>query len=210
MMTAVWLWFVAVVAEPLVDVQTVNPRWRIDMAYARDDNFTHQVLYPKARCLLRETVAKRLVKVQKHLDATHPGAVLLFKDCYRPKSVQLKMWDVVKNTPMAKYVANPYSVTGSVHNYGAAVDITLMSENGAEWDMGTPWDHLGPLAEPQLEPSFLEKKELSSKQVENRRVLRHAMVKVGGFYAIPHEWWHFDFLQGKRLREKYTILDLPL
>ncbi|MEM6733891.1 MAG: M15 family metallopeptidase, partial [Myxococcota bacterium] len=92
----------------LVDVMTLEPRWELDIRYATTDNFTGQVLYPTARCLLRPAVAKMLVEAQKHLDAKHPGFTLRLKDCYRPRSVQLAMWKVVAGTPEQSYVANPH------------------------------------------------------------------------------------------------------
>jgi zinc D-Ala-D-Ala dipeptidase len=138
------------------------------------------------------------------------GYVLMFKDCYRPASVQLKMWDVVKGTPMAPYVADPHSKTGSVHNYGAAVDITLIDAQGKEVDMGTPHDFLGELAEPRLEERFLQEGKLTAEQIKNRRILRAAMVDGGKFLQLDFEWWHYDALRGDALRATYQKLDVPL
>lgn len=193
----------------LVDPTTLDPKIQIDIKYATEDNFTKVVLYPVARCLLRPEVAAKVVEAQAYLDAHHPGYVLLLKDCYRPVSVQKKMWEVVKDTPMRNYVANPYSKTGSVHNYGCAVDLTL-SKDRKEVDMGTPYDHLGKLAEPRHEERFLKEGELTAQQVAHRRVLRDAMTKGGGFKIIRNEWWHFDAYQGSDLRGRYSKLDVPL
>ena len=49
------------------------------------------------------------------------------------------MWSKVPN---AAYVANPYD-KGSVHNRGAAVDITLVTLEGCEVAMGTDYDYFG-------------------------------------------------------------------
>lgn len=193
----------------LVDVTTVEPKVMLDIRYATADNFTGQVLYPVARCVLRPEVAAMVKRAQAWLDAHAPGHVLLMKDCYRPERIQRRMWDVVKDTKMRGYVANPNSKTGSVHNYGAAVDLTL-AKDGVELDMGTPYDHLGILSEPRHEARFVKEGKLTQAQVDNRVLLRRAMTEGGGFRSIPNEWWHFDALQGEALRKTYDKLDVPL
>jgi D-alanyl-D-alanine dipeptidase len=54
--------------NPLIDIQKVNPKIRIEIRYATQDNFTHQTLYPEARCLLLREVAEKLSNVQKSLE----------------------------------------------------------------------------------------------------------------------------------------------
>lgn len=196
--------------DDLIDVAKIDTRWVIDIRYATADNFTKTKLYPVARCVLRKEVAEMLNAAQKYLDAHHKKNFLMLKDCYRPERVQFLMWEVVKNTPMQGYVADPNSQNGSVHNYGAAVDLTLVDENGKELDMGTEYDHLGPLAEPRLEEKYLAEKKLNQMQIANRHLLRDAMVEGGHFKAISNEWWHFDALQGGELRKKFRKLDVPL
>ncbi len=208
-MMARWALLCALGAADLVDVTTLNPRFGIDIKYATTDNFTGRQLYPVGRCLLRREVALGAQKAQAFLDAQHAGYVLLFKDCYRPLHVQHIMWEVVKDTPKQSYVANPHRKVGSVHNYGAAVDLTLAGPDGKEVDMGTPYDHLGILAEPRHEERFVKEGKLTAAQVLNRRRLRDAMVQ-GGFKTIANEWWHFDWLQGAELRARYEKLDVPL
>lgn len=193
----------------LIDVSALDGRWSLDIRYATTDNFTGRVLYPTARCLLRPAVAGMLVKAQSFLDENHSGYTFRFKDCYRPRSVQKAMWEVVKGTKDQSYVANPYGRTGSVHNYGAAVDLTLNGPDGEEVDMGTPYDSFQKLAQPRWEERYLAEGKLTPQQVENRRRLRDAMVHAG-FKIIRNEWWHFDALQGAALRKKYEVLDVPL
>lgn len=194
----------------LVDVSTLDERFRFDIKYATEDNFFGKKVYPVARCLLRREVAQMVVKAQKWLDANAPGYVLLFKDCYRPNHVQHVLWDAVKGTKKARYVANPNTKTGSIHSYGAAVDLTLAGPDGKEVDMGTAYDHLGKLAEPRHEEKFLAEGKLTKKQVEQRRRLRKAMTKGGGFRIIRNEWWHFNAAPSKVIRKRYQRLDVPL
>lgn len=193
----------------LVDVAKLDDRFRLDIRYATEDNFFGKKVYPTARCLLRPEVAKMVVKAQAWLDEHHAGYRLLFKDCYRPDHVQHVLWDAVKGTKKARYVANPNTKTGSIHSYGAAVDLTLADEDGKEVDMGTPYDHLGPLAEPRHEARYLKSGKLTKKQVDARLVLRNAMTKGGGFVIIRNEWWHFNAASSKTIRRRYERLDLP-
>ena len=197
-------------APALVDVATLSTKFRFDLVYATKNNFIHEKVYPVARCLIRDEVGHMLLKAQTYLDKHHPGYTLLFKDCYRPEHVQFKMWTVVKNTPQQNYVANPNNKTGSVHNYAAAVDVTLMNSAGQEVDMGTKHDHLGPLAEIRYEEKNLRRGKLTEAQIASRHILRDAMTQGGGFKTIANEWWHFDAWQGKALRRRYKKLDLPL
>src|SRR6266496_1401556 len=116
--------------QDLVEVTTTIPR---DIRYATTNNFTHQKLYDTARCMLRPDAAKKLEAVQA--DAQQMGLSLKVYDCYRPLSVQKRMWAIVHDD---RYVADP--AKGSRHNRGAAVDLTLIDKNGAELTMPTPYD----------------------------------------------------------------------
>ena len=51
------------------------------------------------------------------------------------------MYELVKGTPNQVYVAD--GTRGGRHNYGVAVDVTLLDETGAPVDMGTPVDFFG-------------------------------------------------------------------
>lgn len=195
--------------EPLVDVMAMSDRFLLDLKYATTDNFFGQKVYPVSRCLLRKSVAWRMVQAQAWLDQHHKGLRLLFKDCYRPDDVQWIMWAAVKGTPKASYVANPETATGSIHSYGGAVDLTLADADGKELDMGTPYDFLGKLAEPRHEERFLAEGKLTAAQVGNRRILREAMLGAG-MHMLRNEWWHFNADTPANIRKKYSRLNVPL
>lgn len=114
------------------------------------------------------------------------------------------MWEIVRGTDKQKYVANPK--TGSIHNYGCAVDLSIVDENGKELDMGTPFDYFGDLAQPRFEKKFLEEGKLTRTQIKNRQLLRHVMQK-SGFQGILSEWWHFNGYPRKYVKEHYTIIE---
>ncbi|HLP10818.1 MAG TPA: M15 family metallopeptidase, partial [Flavobacteriales bacterium] len=88
-----------------------------------------------------------------------------------------------------KFLSNP--AFGSVHNYGAAVDLSICTKKGEELDMGTPYDDTASLAYPILESRFLQRGELTKEQLKNRQLLRSVMYK-SGFFGIQTEWWHFN------------------
>jgi D-alanyl-D-alanine dipeptidase len=196
-------------AADLVDVSKLHPLFTLDVRYATDDNFFGKKVYPVARCLLRSAPAEKLVRAQQWLEKNHPGLRMVLKDCYRPASIQFVLWDAVKGTSKSRYVANPNSKTGSIHSYGAAVDLTLADAEGKELDMGTEYDHLGELAEPRLEKQFLKEGKLTQTQVDNRLILRKAM-RHAGWKTIPNEWWHFNDGTHAQVRERYEKLDVSL
>jgi D-alanyl-D-alanine dipeptidase len=94
------------------------------------------------------------------------------------------MWKVFPNP---KYVANPKY--GSVHNRGAAVDITLVDSLGNELDMGTAFDHFG------IEAGHAYT-DLSKNVLDNRILLKNGMIKHG-LNPINSEWWHYNYGKSK-------------
>lgn len=134
-----------------------------------------------------------------------PGYHLLVKDAARPMSVQRRMFNAVKGTSKANYVANP-AKGGGLHNYGLAVDVTIEDAQGNELDMGTPVDHLGPEANIDREPLLVKKGVMSEYARQNRLLLRKVM-KDAGFKPLRTEWWHFNLVSKAIAREKYKRLD---
>jgi zinc D-Ala-D-Ala dipeptidase len=194
------------IKEGLIDVQDLDPSIRVDLKYAGSHNFMGRNVYGKlTRAYLRPSAAIKLVKASRIIQERHSELRLLVVDATRPRSVQHKMWKIVVDTPMQRYVANPYR--GSMHNYGAAVDVTLYNvETGQALDMGTPVDYFGPLAHPNLEHEFFREGKLTAQQIENRLILRNAMVDAG-WLILPIEWWHFNAFPIDYIREHYSIIE---
>lgn len=179
-------------ADPaeLVDVASVIPDAVIEMRYATKDNFTGQVLYPKAVCKLRRAVATRLARVAKTLRAQNRR--LLVWDCYRPTSVQEVLWKLV---PDERYVANPSK--GSRHSRGAAIDLGLVDKDGGAVVLPTKHDDFSEAAH--------RKHALAGKTGVEAKRLATAMRKAG-FTSMETEWWHFDAPDAA----KYPLSDEPL
>jgi D-alanyl-D-alanine dipeptidase len=198
-------WDRALSGRGLVDIQTLSPGILVELKYATEDNFLHKNVYGDLKkCYLVREAAVKLAAAQKSLAALKPGWRLKVFDGARPRRIQTAMWALVKGTPQQPYVANP--ITGSNHNYGAAVDLTVVDEKGRELDMGTPFDFFGDLAQPRLEDAFLKTGKLTADQVQNRRLLRKIMTGAG-FFSISSEWWHFDAFPASEIRKRFTIIE---
>jgi D-alanyl-D-alanine dipeptidase len=174
-----------------VDIKTICPSVIVDVKYATPDNFMKQTLYDSDRCYLRRGTARKLAAVQDYLQRY--GLGLKIMDGYRPLSIQKKMW---KALPDPSYVADPKA--GSMHNRGAAVDVTLVDKNGNELPMGTGYDDF-------TERAHIDYKHLPAEILKRRGNLIYAMVR-GGFVAFRTEWWHY----ADKEWEKYPVEDIGL
>jgi zinc D-Ala-D-Ala dipeptidase len=148
-----------------------------DLRYATSNNFLKAAVYPCAECYTRVKTAKALLAANTEFNRL--GFRIRFFDCYRPNSVQYKMWELVPNP---QYVADP--VKGSIHNKGGAVDITLETLDGNTLDMGTDFDFFGKRA-------YHDNMDLPPAILHNRRVLKEVMERHG-FWSIRTEWWHYN------------------
>ncbi|MBN2355061.1 D-alanyl-D-alanine dipeptidase [candidate division KSB1 bacterium] len=176
-------------AYQLIDLQKLDDSIAIDLRYATADNFLGRAVYSDTRCFLRRCTAERLVRVQKRLQPMGYGIKVW--DGYRPLFVQKQMWEIL---PDAKYVANP--ATGSRHNRGAAVDVTLVDAQGNELEMPTPFDDFSEKAAAHYE-------DVSEAALKHRQILQSAMT-AEGFQIYHAEWWHFNDPEW----EKCEILDV--
>lgn len=194
--------------KDFVVVNAYDSRIQYDLKYATTDNFMHRILYDTLdKVYVREYVAKKLARAQVELNALKPGYRLLIYDGVRPLGVQQEMWDALDTIPPARrglFVSNPKN--GSVHNYGMAVDITILDEKGTPLDMGAGYDDMRKIAYPSEEDYFLKKGELKLFQVENRKLLRKVM-KIAGFVNIPSEWWHFNAMSRAKVRLNYELIE---
>jgi D-alanyl-D-alanine dipeptidase len=178
---------------PLVDVRRVAPEVEVDMRYARSDNFTGQRIYDCGRCFLRPETAVKVARAQQELQKR--GLRLQMWDCYRPLAAQKLFWGLV---PDPRFVADPK--TGSRHNRGNAVDVTLVDAKGRELEMPTGFDDFTPRA-------AHGEMSLSEKAIENRRLLAETMEKAG-FQRLTSEWWHYDDGEGSGAILDVTFAEL--
>ena len=149
-----------------------------ELKYATPDNFLKQAVYDCGECYLRKSTAEALVKANEAFKQL--GYRIKLFDCYRPLSVQKKMWKILPGT---HYVANP--AKGSKHNRGAAVDLTLVDAQGKELNMGTPFDFFGK----EAHHTYTEH---PKEVLENRKLLKETLDKYN-FKSIYSEWWHYEY-----------------
>jgi zinc D-Ala-D-Ala dipeptidase len=191
----------------LIDVQMLDPTIKIDLKYATTDNFMHQKVYASiSKAYFQNDVAQRIVKCQEYLKSIDPNLSLLIYDAVRPLSVQKIMWRLLDTIPVkdrTKFVSNP--ANGSVHNYGAAVDLTICDLNGVAIDMGAGYDDIRKIAYPRLEGQFLASGDLTQEQIDNRKLLRKVLA-TQGFSNIPTEWWHFNACSRNTAKSKYKLV----
>jgi len=197
----------ALIDAGLVDVQSLDSTIRVELKYSTTDNFVGVDVYGDlTRAYLQKEPAQKLVKAQHYLREKHPGYSLLVYDAARSRRVQQILWDTLQKPLKLKplYVADP--AKGSIHNYGAAVDLTVADPEGKPLDMGTHYDFFGELAYPSKEAELLQQGKLTSAQVANRQILREAMQKAG-FMPIESEWWHFNAYSLARCKREYGIIE---
>lgn len=191
----------------LVNILDVDPTIRVDLRYATSNNFMGYVLYDTLNALyLQEDVAMRISECQTYLKSKFPSYSLLIYDGVRPLEVQREMWNALDSIPVfqrGKFVSNP--AYGSVHNYGAAVDLTICDAKGIPLDMGAGYDDFRDIAFPSMEWKFIQSGELTEVHIANRKLLREVM-KSQGFRNIPTEWWHFNACSRNQAVAKYRKL----
>lgn len=181
-------------AKRMLELRSLEPGLVYELRYAGPDNFMKKRMYPKntRHTFLRAPAARALAKVQAELN--HMGYGLKIFDAYRPYSVTVAFWELIKDE---RYVANP--AKGSGHNRGLAVDLTVISlETGKELDMGTGFDNFTDTAHHAFTSKLPE-------AVQRARFILKSTMEHNGFTAMDTEWWHFYWPNDKN----YEVLDIP-
>lgn len=190
----------------LVDVQTIDKTIQVDLVNSDPEkNYFGENYYKGLKtAYLQKEVAIKLSNAQKILQSKKPGYSLLIYDAARPRSVSKLMYKKMKGTVVEKYVANPEK--GSMHNFGIAVDITIVNETGKELDMG-----FNPFRKSLYEIMWAYAKmkaglKLSLEQNKNRKLLAEIM-KEAGFIPLSYEWWHFNGMPKDEARKRFKIVE---
>ncbi|MFE2097460.1 M15 family metallopeptidase [Streptomyces sp. NPDC059468] len=178
---------VADCGEPLVDVRlrdlAVDPRKADDSGA-----FAH----------LREGVLTRLLKAQELLPE---GIRLLFVEGYRPPALQAHYfegyagelrgdnpdWSPAQVRDAASRYVSPPEI--APHSAGAAVDLTLVTADGRELDMGT---RLNASPEESAGACYTDAENVGARARANRRILGDALT-AAGLVNYPTEWWHWSY-----------------
>ena len=191
----------------LVDVQALDPSIQVQLVYATPDNFMEKALYADLHhAFLLPEMAMKIVAAQRAIHRCRPDLDLLILDAVRPLSVQYKMFHEVAGTPQNVYVSNPLHGPG-MHNYGAAVDVTLADSLGRPLPMGSPFDHFGKESHIDHEDRLLSDGSITREELDNRRLLRRVM-REQGLLTIPSEWWHFNLMSRAEARRRLKVVDI--
>ena len=177
--------------KQMTDLLQEIPDLVLDLKYATANNFMHRKLYPDLRTTyLRLPLVQDLKKVIS--DLKKQNLTIKIFDAYRPYHITEEMWEPIKDD---RYAADP--ATGSGHNRGVAVDLTLVNlHSKKELPMGTAFDNFSDTAHSDF-------KDLPSDILKNRLLLKTIMEKHG-FVVLDTEWWHFSLSDAK----KFELLNL--
>jgi D-alanyl-D-alanine dipeptidase len=173
--------------EALVDVRASD----LPVSSYRADNtgaFAH----------VRAGVMDRLLRAA---DALPAGLRLLMIEGYRPVALQRQYFDGYLNSlrpahpradhedlrKLASRFVSPPEI--APHSAGAAVDVTLCTEDGHELDFGTRVN-----ADPEESNGacYTDHPSVSENAKRNRAVLTAAL-STAGFVNYPTEWWHWSY-----------------
>lgn len=164
--------------EDLVLITDYIPDIYVELAYATEDNFVHEILYDSNDAYLRYGTVKKLMRVQEKL--VSQGYSLKIWDAYRPYEVQCRLWEIC---PDPKYVSNPK--TGKLgHSRGNTIDLTLVQLDGTEIEMPTGFDDFSEAADRDYS-------DVSKEAATNSQLLEDAMDSEG-FKGYSGEWWHYS------------------
>ncbi|WP_435271986.1 M15 family metallopeptidase [Streptomyces parvulus] len=169
---------------------------------------------------VREDVLARLTHARSLLPA---GTDLLFVEGYRPLSLHQRYFTEYRDQLAAdhhgwtaeqlhettsRYVSPPDIAP---HSAGAAVDVTLVDQDGHELDLGT---RVNACPEESDGACFTHAPNLSDQARRHRTVLLDAM-EGAGFTNYGTEFWHFsagdryDALMRQEPHARYGPIDLP-
>ena len=204
----------------LVDIERVDKTIKKDIRYFSKYNFVGEFIdgYKAPKCLLEESAAMALSKVQKELSAK--AMSLLVYDCYRPQKAvdHFIRWSQSETNEM-KVAFYPnlkkenlfklgYIAKQSGHTTGRSVDLTLISldssikiyrdENimtncASENHFKDNSLDMGSAYDCFHEISHTQTHLISEQQMKNRLLLKEVMEKYG-FYNYSKEWWHYTFM----------------
>jgi D-alanyl-D-alanine dipeptidase len=167
----------------LVEISPASHDVVLEIAYATPRNFTGKPVYARPLCYLHPDAAQRLetaIRLAKALQLR-----LKIFDAFRPSEAQWVLWN---HTPDPNFLADPRR--GSPHSRGAAIDLTLLAEDGTELDMGTEFDaftplsHHGSIAIPAA--------------AQRNRFLLLGLMSAAGWDFYGNEWWHYQLFDAKR------------
>lgn len=167
----------------------------------------------KSPYCLRQGVVEALLQAQFLIEKRYPQWKIQIYDAYRPVGVQQFMVNHTFNSLVKDLELQEEQLSAQQrqdlwskvyrlwaapsldhkmpppHSTGAAVDVTIVNEQGKRLDMGGEFDELSERSHPDY---YVSDQDGDSQQYHfNRQLLYRAMTNAG-FCRHPEEWWHFS------------------
>ncbi len=179
--------------EPLVEIRETE---RVKLL--KDHKYLSPNLRKNAQELLYKA-ADNLPDGHKLLVVTSYRPIWMQKELYRRRERQLAVrhpFLMIFRYPKWRNMVNRYTSPpgGSSHQYGGAVDVTIIDPQGNRLDMGTTLTDYGIKV-------HTENNLITENQRKNRKILYEIMTKAG-FVNYPLEWWHYSY--GDRMWAAYS------
>ncbi len=195
-------------ARGLINIQDMDSSILVKLQYADTSNFLHYNFYDGLKtAYLSCEAALKLCNAQYYLKCIHPNYSLVIFDAARPLHIQQLMWDSLHMPIKEKYQYLSPPNEPSLHNYGCAVDLSIVDlSTGESLDMGSDFDHFGKQSEPSKEKELLKSKVLSETAYNNRQLLRKVMV-LAKFKPISTEWWHFSICTKPEAQASFELIE---
>ena len=161
------------------------------------------------------STAKKISKAQQY--ANKDGYTLKIYDAYRPVAVSKKIRNSLselynKNATVRKNINYSYGASGtkytwgqgyflaqgiSLHNTGAAIDVTLAKKsNKKEYTMPSKMHELSVQAIKYYSPSVARTTSNYSKTMNTAAKLLDKYCTKAGLTTLSSEWWHFQETEG--------------
>jgi D-alanyl-D-alanine dipeptidase len=166
----------------LVSITPDSHKVQVRLAYATSDNFTGRPVYARADCYLHADAAQLLARAVELAGAIGYGIVVF--DAFRPSEAQWALWS---HTPDPEFLADPRR--GSPHSRGVAVDLTLSGTDGAEIDMGTPFDAFTPRSH--------HADTIVGPEAQRNRAILLGIMTAAGWDFYRNEWWHYQLFNAR-------------
>ena len=208
----------------LVNIKDLDKTIIVDLKYSSEDNFVGEDMYGELEDAdFEKEFADRVARAQRILQSRHPEYTLLIYDAARPISVQRYMHQLVQGTEFEDFVAD--GTRGGRHNYGVAVDVTIVHKDGTPLDMGAEFDEFSDAAAVKGTPDTSDPKTRSvdvyeayilslvaqdviSVEAANNRILLIEVMHEAGLVPYRREWWHFEEIMSmSETRNRYQLLD---
>ena len=177
---------------------------RVDLVYTQpqhpDNIFKCAIYRPAAKMWAHRELAPIVLRAADICFEKHKY-IFELKDCLRTMEAQdlMTKTDIVKANPHwleePNRLLSPPGKGG--HPRGMAIDIILLTENGEQVDMGTPFDYL--TTDRSNNPAARNHTGFSATVLNNRKILEDAMVQAATengreILPLPQEWWDFRFM----------------